>query len=198
MQRFALAICALLLAPGAGWADPTITTDQILAHFGTVVDCAENGDCQPRPRKVRKVCISAADFCGEDEVGQVVEVETKNPGAFDLLVTFELGSDRLSAQARENLTQLATALKSDTLANASFAIDGHTDARGSEELNEALSERRAASVVRFLAGLGVPRDRLFPQGLGEYLPLDADPLAAINRRVEATIRLPEAAAGRSP
>ena len=145
---------------------------------------------------VRVVCIGTDADCEESEK---VEVKIEPPGAFDLLITFDLGSDRVSPQARENLTQFATALKSKTLENATFAIDGHTDARGTEEFNQALSERRAASVVRVLTGFGISPERLYAQGHGEYLlRVEDDPFAAINRRVETVIRLPRAAVGASP
>jgi outer membrane protein OmpA-like peptidoglycan-associated protein len=106
-----------------------------------------------------------------------------------MLITFELGSDRLSPQAKENLAEFAKALKGDKLAGATFDIDGHTDARGSDAYNLGLSNRRAEAVVGYLESLGVPRERLAAKGHGESQPRVEDPYADINRRVEATIRL---------
>jgi len=106
-----------------------------------------------------------------------------------MLITFDLGSDRLSEQARENLAEFAKALKGNTLRNSTFSIDGHTDARGTNAFNMDLSNRRAASVVNYLESLGIPRERLRATGYGEDRPRVDDPFAAINRRVEATLRL---------
>ncbi|MEL7470994.1 MAG: OmpA family protein [Pseudomonadota bacterium] len=75
------------------------------------------------------------------------------------------------------------------LSSLTFTIDGHTDARGSEAFNLELSNRRADAAVAYLETLGVPMSRLTAKGFGETSPRVDDPLAAINRRVEAKIRL---------
>lgn len=49
-------------------------------------------------------------------------------------------------------------------------ISAHTDCRGEEEYNESLSQRRAQSVVEYLVGEGIARDRLMAKGYGESLP----------------------------
>lgn len=48
-----------------------------------------------------------------------------------------------------------------------FYVEGHTDAAGSVQYNQNLSERRAASVVRYLVNKGVSSDQLVPIGKGE-------------------------------
>ncbi len=48
-----------------------------------------------------------------------------------------------------------------------FYVEGHTDAAGSIEYNQNLSERRAASVVRYLVNKGVSTSQLVPVGKGE-------------------------------
>lgn len=103
---------------------------------------------------------------------------------FDLLVNFEFDSDRLTQAAKENLDQFATAVKDPRLKGQSFEIDGHTDATGTEEYNLGLSERRASSVVAYLASQGVDASQLIARGLGKSRPRVADPFSAENRRVE--------------
>jgi peptidoglycan-associated lipoprotein len=51
--------------------------------------------------------------------------------------------------------------------NISIAIHSHTDARGSDQYNQALSQRRAQSVVDYLISQGIPMQRLSAQGHGE-------------------------------
>ncbi|SMC78783.1 OmpA-OmpF porin, OOP family [Moheibacter sediminis] len=51
--------------------------------------------------------------------------------------------------------------------NYRFYVEGHTDAAGSAQYNQNLSERRAASVVRYLVNKGVPANQLYPVGKGE-------------------------------
>lgn len=108
----------------------------------------------------------------------------KSSDAYDLLVTFRLGSDELTNQARRNLDEFAVALGSPELSELSFAVDGHTDARGSESFNMDLSQRRAASVVRYLTSKGVAPGRLVATGYGESRPMRSDPFDPVNRRVE--------------
>jgi outer membrane protein OmpA-like peptidoglycan-associated protein len=68
-----------------------------------------------------------------------------------------------------------------------WTIAGHTDNQGGAELNQKLSEARAASVVAWLSAHGVEAARLQPKGFGMNQPV-ADNLTesgrALNRRVE--------------
>ncbi|MBW2736414.1 MAG: OmpA family protein [Deltaproteobacteria bacterium] len=50
-------------------------------------------------------------------------------------------------------------------------VEGHTDQRGKERLNQWLSFVRARAVVRYLAGLGIPRKKLRALGRGMHRPL---------------------------
>ena len=174
------AVMAVAGLPMVAQADPSISEDQIKKHFAKGITC-ESGTCLPKA-KTRAVCIGTDSECAEEKAAA-------DPGAFDMLITFELGSDRLSAQARDNLAVFARALQAKELANATFSIDGHTDARGSNQYNQSLSERRAAAVVAYLEELGISRERLTATGHGESSPRDSDPFAAINRRVEASLRI---------
>ncbi len=65
-----------------------------------------------------------------------------------------------------------------------FEIDGHTDAVGAELYNQGLSERRANSVVAYLASQGLDAATLKAKGFGKTRPRVADPFSAENRRVE--------------
>lgn len=51
--------------------------------------------------------------------------------------------------------------------NYKFYVEGHTDAAGSADYNLKLSDRRAASVVRYLVNKGIPQGQLVPVGKGE-------------------------------
>jgi outer membrane protein OmpA-like peptidoglycan-associated protein len=166
------------LAAAQGSPPPSYSAGDIEAFFAPAL---------ARPERTRAVCIGTSSACAAEATAQATIAP--DPGGFDLLITFELGSERLSPQARENLAEFAKALNGDTLADATFNIDGHTDARGTDAFNLDLSNRRAEAVVSFLEGLGVPRERLQAQGHGESKPRVEDPFAGINRRVEATIRI---------
>lgn len=72
-------------------------------------------------------------------------------------------------------------------------IGGHTDVRGSSEINQRLSESRAIAVKEYLVARGVPEERLTAIGYGETQPIDpTDSLEAYrkNRRTEFIVRQP--------
>ena len=54
--------------------------------------------------------------------------------------------------------------------NVTIELSSHTDFRGSDAYNEALSQRRAESVVNYLIEHGIAQDRLSPVGYGEKKP----------------------------
>ena len=69
-------------------------------------------------------------------------------------------------------------------------IAGHTDSKGTDAYNQALSERRAGSVGNYLMGKGLVRDRFILVGAGESRPVasnDTEAGRAQNRRVEITL-----------
>ena len=75
-------------------------------------------------------------------------------------------------------------------------VGGHTDDVGSDATNDRLSQRRAESVVDYLAASGVERSRLTAVGYGERRPVAANTSEtgrALNRRVEFVVLNPEAA-----
>jgi outer membrane protein OmpA-like peptidoglycan-associated protein len=70
-------------------------------------------------------------------------------------------------------------------------VVGHTDSQGSAESNLALSNARAAAVVRALTGMGLGAARLAPYGAGPFAPVatnDTEQGRARNRRVELVKR----------
>jgi outer membrane protein OmpA-like peptidoglycan-associated protein len=110
------------------------------------------------------------------------------PKTFDLMVNFEFDSDRLTPAAQANLDQFAAALLNpqvvQSLKDEKLAIDGFTDASGTEMYNNRLSERRAEAVVKYLAQKGVSREALVAKGFGPAKPRAQNPFDPINRRVE--------------
>ncbi len=108
----------------------------------------------------------------------------------DLTVPFGFDSAELTPQGAAALTALGTALKDPSLAAAKFRIAGHSDAKGADGYNQALSERRAEAARRFLVEQGgVDPSRLAAIGFGRRQLYDAaNPAAAANRRVQV-IRL---------
>ena len=66
-------------------------------------------------------------------------------------------------------------------------VEGHTDSKGAPAANKALSQARAAAVVKWLVSHGVDAKRLYPKGFGQERPIDSndtDVGRQNNRRVE--------------
>lgn len=165
---------------------PNYSAEDILAHFSTdqvaKEECPAGAICLPKKRS-RGVCIGSASKCGK-----ITAVPRPGPGGFDLLLTFELGSDRLSRKAIQNLREFAKAMSHDALKNKGIMIAGHTGASGSDVYNMALSRRRAQAAASFLQSLGIPSERIAAEGRGESEPRVADdPFSRINNRVEVSI-----------
>src|SRR5690606_23034500 len=74
-------------------------------------------------------------------------------------------------------------------------LSSHTDSRGSDRYNEALSQRRAQSAVDYLVSRGIARDRMEAKGYGETRLVnrcaDGVPCSRAehqaNRRTEVTV-----------
>lgn len=157
---------AALTAPAH--ADPAYSSDTVVKTFLHEKEQKALGG-------TRSICIvSANSSCGKPPA----------PTVFDLLVTFEFNSEKLTPAARDNLNQFAKALLDPRLKGTKFEVDGHTDATGTEEYNYGLSERRAKAVVEYLASLGIDPATLASHGFGKTKPRAADPFSPENRRVE--------------
>jgi len=106
------------------------------------------------------------------------------PAKLDLTIHFDFNSDKLQDRSKPLLDNLASAMKNDRLSELKFRVEGHTDAKGTATYNEALSKRRADSVVTYLSQQGIAAGRLTPEGKGFRELLDpANPQAERNRRV---------------
>ena len=110
-------------------------------------------------------------------------------------VLFEFGRSDLTGDAQGRVQGIADVLN-DQAQGRRVSIEGHTDAIGSEEANQLLSERRAGSVASALATAGVDQARVTTTGYGERYPVapntnpdgsDNSAGRAKNRRVEVVI-----------
>lgn len=116
---------------------------------------------------------------------QMAEIAAKRPKV-DVEINFDFNSAELTPRAEPQLNSLGKALTSPELQGSVVMLGGHTDAKGTDDYNQKLSERRAETVKRFLVeNYKVSPDLLMTSGFGkEGLKNSADPYAAENRRVE--------------
>ena len=98
---------------------------------------------------------------------------------------FDFDKADLRPESRELLSRIAGILY--TAEDFTITVSGHTDARGAEEYNQQLSERRAQAVADYLIAAGLSPELFTVQGLGQTQLIDdgTNPEAhAKNRRVE--------------
>jgi len=103
-------------------------------------------------------------------------------------ITFALNSADLNQQFFNALDGVSMVLKE--YDKTVIEVAGHTDSSGSDQYNQALSERRAQAVAGYLGSHGVKTQRLITIGAGEGHPVasnDTEQGRSANRRVELTI-----------
>lgn len=192
---------------------PQIHAEDVVQTFGGQPDNgAQNGKCDRNSwitaedgTRVHPKCTSLGFNLGKaSEPGhqapvaakpgrtnrtQVTRTEAAPPPAADvtmnLLLTFELNSDRLTPQGMANAQEFAKGLQDPRLAGSRFRVEGYTDASGSRAHNLALSKRRADSTKAYLVSLGVDPSRLETKGFGPVLARPDAPTDEANRRVVA-------------
>jgi outer membrane protein OmpA-like peptidoglycan-associated protein len=140
------------------------------------IECALDPSC-PKPQAHKRGLQRGVTVEGGN---------TEEPLSVNLYVNFDFNSADLTSDARITLDQLGTALRDPKLSAFNFVIAGHTDAKGTEEFNQKLSERRAEAVRNYLiAQHGIAADRLSAKGYGKSQLLDPDhPEDGVNRRVQ--------------
>ncbi|MEO8279676.1 MAG: OmpA family protein [Ideonella sp.] len=121
-----------------------------------------------------------------------VQITRTSTGALLMRATgdtaFRTGSSSLTPAFSDFLKQLANGLQ--TYGHLSMKVTGHTDNTGDAQLNEKLSEARAASTINFLVSQGVGANRMLAEGKGQADPIASNDTAegrASNRRVDMLI-----------
>ncbi len=162
-------------------------TASVLHPASVEVDTAEPAtasDAEPAaaaagsaPRPAGDVDVAAAEADAEHEPGG---------DAFAFQIRFAYDSTEILPESRPYLDSVGAMLRLPQARGKKVVIVGHADASGTEQYNQVLSERRAATVRAYLASeFNVAPDRLEAKGEGETdLLAGTDPYAAKNRRVE--------------
>jgi outer membrane protein OmpA-like peptidoglycan-associated protein len=104
-------------------------------------------------------------------------------------VKFGFNKDNLTEKSKEALDQLAGTISSTK--GYIITLEGSTDSVGSPEYNYDLSQRRANSVIQYLASkYSVPAHKIYVIGLGKDKPLETNKTRegrADNRRVDVRL-----------
>jgi outer membrane protein OmpA-like peptidoglycan-associated protein len=136
-----------------------------------------------------------APKCAEPKPGERISLDGCATGDVIVLkgVNFETDKARLTTNAETILDDVAAALQAHP--DIQIEISGHTDSRGSDDHNQALSEARAASVKTYLVSKEIAAARITTVGNGESRPVadnDSEEGWERNRRVELKVREPAA------
>ncbi|HXM82966.1 MAG TPA: OmpA family protein [Burkholderiales bacterium] len=99
-------------------------------------------------------------------------------------IQFEINRDVIQREEQEKLAVLETFLKK--YPDTTVVIEGHTDEVGTDADNMKLSQRRADSVLNYLASRGIDRSRMKAVGYGERRPI-ADNRTEIGKRLNRRI-----------
>ena len=104
-------------------------------------------------------------------------------------VKFGFNRDNLTSKAQEALDQLASSIASTK--GYIIALEGGTDSVGPADYNYDLSQRRANSVIQYLATkYNVPAHKIYVIGLGKDKPVESNKTSAgraDNRRVDVRL-----------
>ncbi|HVS02332.1 MAG TPA: OmpA family protein [Thermoanaerobaculia bacterium] len=155
--------------------------DEILAGaaIGAVVGGSVGAYMDAQEEKLARIPGTRVERVGEDTL--LIH--------FDSDVLFAVDSATLTSRARSTLEDVGAVMLE--YPKTAVVVQGHTDSTGSEQHNQALSERRASSVRNYLVGRGVGAERIAAIGHGESLPVASNDTAAgrqQNRRVDIMLR----------
>jgi outer membrane protein OmpA-like peptidoglycan-associated protein len=124
------------------------------------------------------------------QLNQVLETKDTDRGLLVSMpdVLFDSGQYTLKPAARERLARIAGIVLA--YPELKLEIEGHTDSTGSDDFNQSLSEKRAATVRDYLLDSSVPITNVVARGFGKTRPIAGNDTASgrkLNRRVEMIV-----------
>lgn len=203
-NRFAFAGVAVLVAGAFGCATTKSVDEKIAAAAAKTDQKIETVETQVEDLQTKQKATDAkVDAQGQEiaKVSQSAQEALKRAQEAGILakgkvvfeqtfsedrIKFRTGSAELNDEAKTALDEFAAKLK-DLKRPVWMEIQGHTDSTGTDEINDALGEKRAEAVKRYLARKHqLPIQRMATISYGDTLPADTGKGAkarAANRRV---------------
>jgi peptidoglycan-associated lipoprotein len=160
---------------------------------GKDTDCKDGKKCSAgkcvvaQSRNPDEIPCSVDDECPSGmgcKGGKCAKVDVSGAACTFEPLRFGFNDFNLSADSQAVLGKYAECIKKQSLR---MTLEGHADERGTEEFNMVLSQKRAASVRKYLLDLGVTGGALDSVGFGENKPATGgsdEGSWATNRRVE--------------
>jgi len=131
----------------------------------------------------------------QQQLQQIPGVEVTRPAQNEIAINltndvlFDFNSAALRPESRDTLRELAQNFSQ--YPNEAISVEGHTDAIGTPERNQLLSEARANNVRSYIVDNGVPPSRVTATGFGDTRPKASNETPEgrqLNRRVEIHVR----------
>ncbi len=176
MQKLWLQIAVLIVAGSLLFGCSRNTKEEAEA---TVDDKSEG----LTPEEMAAQTQGAADSEGLE--GGAVDSSAGAAASSDRIIYFDYDSSDVRPEYRSIIEAAASYLAANP--NASVALEGHADERGSREYNLALGERRAQAVQRQMVLIGASASQVRTLSYGEERPADPghdETAYGQNRRVE--------------
>jgi outer membrane protein OmpA-like peptidoglycan-associated protein len=136
----------------------------------------------------RKMDKQAAELQNSMKNAKVERVGEGIKITFDSGILFDTNSASLRPVSLSEIDKLAATLLK--YPDTNVLVEGHTDASGSDAINQPLSERRAQAVANETIAKGVASSRVTTQGYGSTQPIADNSTVEgkqANRRVEVAI-----------
>lgn len=155
------------------------------AFAGQAAETVDMGQAVPDAQAIKEG-LFPEDSCKELDAAGYKCMGFKSAVRFSLpTANFKLGSAELPDLLKKQLDVFAEVLRGKKASARIVRIEGHADASGTPEVNQALSQRRAEAVRSYLVQQGAEQSMLQAIGHGSgALKNSSDPFAAENRRVE--------------
>lgn len=140
----------------------------IETEFGLELEKLNNGKWRVSGLNLSRILDDSAK--ASPDIGLPYTPLVHNPkGGESIALYFEYDSDILHPRAKRQLEIVAGILKSKP--SSTLKITGHTDAKGTDQYNLYLSNKRAAAVKQALLDFGVPVAQVQTIGFGAAAPL---------------------------
>jgi outer membrane protein OmpA-like peptidoglycan-associated protein len=171
MRIVHLTLLAVLACPPLALAEDVPTPEEILKGLKNSIAVEE---------KVIKPAISATP------AEQKAPLPDISKAGINFVIHFDYDSAAIRQDSIPTLVNLGKVLSDPSFNGQTFLIAGHTDAKGSREYNQRLSQQRSEAVREFLASaFNIDRSRLIALGFGkDQLQNPANPEGGENRRVQ--------------
>ncbi|KYF84022.1 hypothetical protein BE17_02995 [Sorangium cellulosum] len=159
-------------------------------------DGYEDADGCPEPDNDQDTVVDLEDQCpnepgvvGGDKPGcpkkPSLVIVTEKEIKITQQIHFEFDKDKIRPESFPILDAVVEVLQQNP--KIKIEIQGHTDNKGAAAYNKKLSDRRAASVKKYLVAKGIDETRLTSKGYGMEQPIvpnTSDQNRALNRRVQ--------------